>query len=88
MAQHRQSGTERYGPRSHDALHSTNNGVSDHVAVGIRSAAYKQARARRAARSDKGRGISVGAIVFVLSLVLVVTVLAYYYLLRDTKGQF
>ncbi|KGN63100.1 uncharacterized protein LOC101218369 [Cucumis sativus] len=85
MAQHRQSGTERYGPRSHDALHSTNNGASDHVAVGIRSTAYKQARARRAARSDKGRGISVGAIVFVLSLVLVVTVLAYYYLLRDTK---
>ncbi|CAK9326116.1 unnamed protein product [Citrullus colocynthis] len=83
MAQHRQSGTDRYGTRSHDALHSTNNG--DHVAVGIRYTPYKQARARRAARSDKGRGISVRTIIFVLSLVLVVTVLAYYYLLRDTK---
>ncbi|XP_023537328.1 uncharacterized protein LOC111798426 [Cucurbita pepo subsp. pepo] len=85
MAQHRQSGTDRYGPRAHDALHSTNNGVADHVAVGIRTTPYKQARVRRAARSDKGRGISVGAIIFALSLVLVLTVLAYYYLLRDTK---
>ena len=84
MAQYRQSGTDRNGP----PFHSTNNGVADHVAVGIRSAPYKQARARRSARSDKGRGISIGAIIFVLSLVLVATVLAYYYLLRDTKGQF
>ncbi|XP_023549993.1 uncharacterized protein LOC111808314 [Cucurbita pepo subsp. pepo] len=81
MAQYRQSGTDRNGP----PFHSTNNGVADHVAVGIRSAPYKQARARRSARSDKGRGISIGAIIFVLSLVLVATVLAYYYLLRDTK---
>jgi hypothetical protein len=88
MAQYRQSGAERFlGPRGLD-LHHSSNGAPDHVALGIRGAPHKPARARRSARSDKSRRVSVGAVIVILSLVLVVTVLAYYYLARDTKGQF
>ncbi|XP_059454351.1 uncharacterized protein LOC132184652 [Corylus avellana] len=85
MAQHRQSGAERFlGPRGHD-LHHSSNGAPDHLAIGIRAAPHKPARPRRSARSDKSRRVSVGAVIVILSLVLVVTVLAYYYLARDTK---
>ncbi|GLT64761.1 hypothetical protein SLA2020_372320 [Shorea laevis] len=88
MAQYRQTGAERFlGPRGHD-LHHSSNGAPDHVGIGIRAAAHKQARARRSVRSDKSRRVSVGAVIVILSLGLVVTVLAYYYLARDTKGRF
>ncbi|KAF3445401.1 hypothetical protein FNV43_RR10577 [Rhamnella rubrinervis] len=85
MAQHRQSGTERYGARASHDLHHHSNGSTDHIALGIRSGSYMQGRTRRSGRSDKGLfGVSIGAIIVVLSLVLGVTVLAYYFLSRDS----
>lgn len=84
MAQHRQSGTERYGARA--SHHS--NGSPDHVALGIRGGPYKQGRGRRSGRSDKPLfGASIGAIIVVLFLVLGLTVLAYYFLSRDSGGN-
>lgn len=87
MAQYRQSGTERYVARaSHDLQHHS-NGSPDHIALGIRTGPHKQGRTRRSGRSDKGLfGISIGAIIVVLLLVLGVTVLAYYFLSRDSGG--
>ncbi|XP_021813353.1 uncharacterized protein LOC110756253 [Prunus avium] len=89
MAQHRQPGMERLGLRGHDVHHS-NGGVGgggpDHVAVGIRTAPHKPGRARRSGRSDKGPfRISIGAVVLVLALVFVFTLLAYYYLSRNSR---
>lgn len=87
MAQYRQSGTERYGPRASHDLHHHSNGSPDHVALGIRTGPHKQGRTRRLGRSDKGLvGVSIGAIIVVLALVLGVTVLAYYFLSRDSGG--
>ncbi|KAJ7973941.1 Transmembrane protein (DUF616) [Quillaja saponaria] len=84
MAQYRQSGMERFGLRgSHDL--NLSNGTSDHVAIGVRAAPHKQHRPRRSARSDKSLQFSVGAVIVFLALVLAVTVLAYYYLSRDSK---
>ncbi|KAG6626863.1 probable hexosyltransferase MUCI70 [Carya illinoinensis] len=81
MAQHRlQSGADRF------IHHSSSNGTPDHVSIGIRAApSHKQSRSRRSARSDWGRRVSFGAVIVILSLVLVVTVLAYYYLSSDTR---
>lgn len=92
MAQHRQPGMERLGLRGHDVHHS-NGGVGgggpDHVAVGIRTAPHKPGRARRSGRSDKGPfRISIGAVVLVLALVFVFTLLAFYYLSRNSRGIF
>lgn len=84
MAQYRQSGTERYGALHHHHNNHNSNGTSfnDHVSVGIRAAPYnKPARARRSARSDKNsRRLSIGWVIFVLLLVLLATVLAYFYI--------
>lgn len=87
MAQYRQSGAERFhGPRGHDLHHSSSNGTpNDHVAIGIRTTQHKQSRIRRSVRSDKCRRVSVGGVILILSLGLVLTVLAYYYLSTDTK---
>ncbi|GLT52213.1 hypothetical protein SLA2020_255660 [Shorea laevis] len=64
------------------------NGSSDHVGVGIRSSVpHKSARWRRSARGDKSRRLSIGSIVVVLSLVLVVTVLVYYYISSFSNGK-
>lgn len=88
MAQYRQSGTERFGARVHDVPHLHNtNGVSDHIAVGIRPVSLKQGRTRRSGRSGKFLpGLSIGVIVVVLALVLIVTVLAYRSISGDTRG--
>ncbi|KAL5845999.1 hypothetical protein ACOSQ3_009523 [Xanthoceras sorbifolium] len=72
MAQYRQSGTERYGASS-----------NDYLSIGIRNTATysKPARARRSARLDKcGRRVSIGSVIVFLFLVLLVTVLAYFYI--------
>lgn len=79
MAQYRQSGSERFGVRSHDLHHG--NGTSDHVSIGIR-APHKQSRGRR---FNKNRRISIGAVAVILFIALVVTVLAFNYLSRDNK---
>ncbi|GLU06774.1 hypothetical protein SLE2022_237720 [Rubroshorea leprosula] len=64
------------------------NGSSAHVAVGIRSSApHKTARWRRSARGDKSRRLSIGSLIVVLSLVLVVTVLVYYYISSFSNGK-
>ncbi|KAJ7969704.1 Transmembrane protein (DUF616) [Quillaja saponaria] len=84
MAQYRQSVMERFGLRGNHDLHHS-NGTSDHVAIGVRSGLHKQHRHRRSALSDKSLQFLVGAVMVFLSLVLVVTVLAYYYLSTDSK---
>lgn len=57
------------------------NGSSDHVAIGVRSAPpHKTGRWRRSARAEKSRRLFVGSVVAMLSLMLVVTVLAYYFI--------
>ncbi|XP_043712949.1 uncharacterized protein LOC122661577 isoform X2 [Telopea speciosissima] len=84
MAQYRQAGTERFGVRSHDFHHGNGSAASDQFGIGIRGT-HKQGRARRSGRPDKGRRISVGALVVILCLVLVVTGLAYCYLSRDKE---
>ncbi|VVB08633.1 unnamed protein product [Arabis nemorensis] len=85
MAQYRQSGTERFGGRG--GYHPFVNGgaSSDHVAIGIRNGGGTQhgkagGRWRRSARLDRTRRFAVGSVVFVLCLVLVVSVSAYYYI--------
>ncbi|KAF3943010.1 hypothetical protein CMV_030393 [Castanea mollissima] len=92
MAQYRQSGggADRFpNPRGGHSPSSSNGGAGDHVAIGIRSTSLhhsKPSRARRSGRSDKfRRRVSVCAVVLILSLVLLLTVLAYYYLSTDTK---
>ncbi|XP_031393136.1 uncharacterized protein LOC116204908 isoform X2 [Punica granatum] len=88
MAQYRQSGARDYDPHHHHH-HYSNGGGPDHVSLAVRAGSQqlKPARHRRFARSDKGRRISVGSIAFVLVLGLVVTVLAYYFLSRDSKDS-
>ncbi|ESQ33332.1 hypothetical protein EUTSA_v10006981mg [Eutrema salsugineum] len=91
MAQYRQSGTERFSGRGVGYPHYANNGAasssSDHIAIGIRNGvgggAPQQGKAnrwRRSVRPDRIRRLGIGSVVFVLCLVLVVTVLAYYYI--------
>ncbi|XP_010538922.1 PREDICTED: uncharacterized protein LOC104813100 [Tarenaya hassleriana] len=84
MAQHRQSGTERYGARGGYPHYSNGGASSDHVAIGIRSAGGggggKAGRWRRSARPDRSLRLAVGSILFVLCIVLVVTVLVYYHI--------
>ena len=73
-----------------------NGTTSDQVAIGVRGggggAGNKAARWRRSGRADKSRRISMGFLIVVLSLVLVVTFLVYYYISADSndnsKGQF
>ncbi|KAK4752017.1 hypothetical protein SAY87_020815 [Trapa incisa] len=85
MAQYRQSGS-----RDHD-LHLqnpySNGGASDHVSLAIRTGSQplKPARHRRLIRSEKVRRLSIGSVILLLVLGLVVTVLAYYYISRDSK---
>lgn len=81
MAQYRQQ--YQYGNRT----------TSDHVAIGVRGGAgNKIGRWRRSGRADKSRRISIGSLIVVLSFVLVITVLVYYYISADSnddsKGQF
>ncbi|KAJ4917227.1 hypothetical protein Rs2_02777 [Raphanus sativus] len=87
MAQYRQSGTERFNGRSYP--HYANNGASssDHVAIGIRNGVGggatqhgKTNRWRRSVRPERIRRLGIGSVVFVICLVLVLTVLAYYYI--------
>ncbi|CAH2035345.1 unnamed protein product [Thlaspi arvense] len=71
---------------------------SDHVAIGIRNGVGgavggggatqhgKANRWRRSVRPDRIRRLGIGTVVFVLCLVLVVTVLAYYYISGFTNG--
>ncbi|KAL5558449.1 hypothetical protein UlMin_034660 [Ulmus minor] len=85
MPAYRQSGTERFGARAHD-LHYHSNGVSDQVTIGVRAASHKPGRPRRSGRSNRGLfGVSIGCVIVVLSLVLVVTGLAYYYISKDNR---
>ncbi|XP_059630881.1 uncharacterized protein LOC132273824 [Cornus florida] len=79
MAQHRQSGFDRVGVRSHD-FHQGNGSV-DHVSIGIRGPPHKQFRNRR----FKSRKVSIGAVIVVLSLAFVASVLAFVYLSRDKE---
>ncbi|PRQ24403.1 hypothetical protein RchiOBHm_Chr6g0272041 [Rosa chinensis] len=78
MAQYRQSGMEtRLG------LRGGNGGDGpDHVAIGIRTGLHKPGRTRRSGRSPPR--ISTCALVLVLSLVLLFTVAAYFYLSLST----
>lgn len=95
MPQYRQSGTDRFSVRGGSA--------SDHVAIGIRNGVGggatqhhgKTNRWRRSVRPERIRRLGIGTAVFVLCLVLVVTVLAYYYIsgfanndYDDNKGSF
>lgn len=79
MPQYRQSGNDRFSVRG-----GGGGSASDHVAIGIRNGAGGQGKANRWKRSvvrpERIRRGGVGSVVFVLCLVLVVTVLAYYYL--------
>ncbi|KAF8112888.1 hypothetical protein N665_0059s0026 [Sinapis alba] len=74
MPQYRHSGTDRFSGRG-------GGSASDHVAIG---------KANRWRRSVRPRRLGIGSVVFVLCLVLVVTVLAYYYISgfanNDDKG--
>ncbi|KFK45142.1 hypothetical protein AALP_AA1G349100 [Arabis alpina] len=84
MAQFRQSGTERFtGGRSGSA-------TSDHIAIGIRNGVGggKASRWRRSTRPDRFRRLGIGSVLFVLGLVLVVTVLAYYYISGFTNNGY
>lgn len=99
MAQYRQSGTERFGGRGgyHPFVNGGASSSADHVAIGIRNGGGTQhgkaGRWRRSARLDRTRRFAVGSVVFVLCLVLVVSVSAYYYISGYTnfgkvdKGQ-
>lgn len=79
MPQYRQSGTDRFSVRG-------GGSASDHVAIGIRNGVGgasqhgKANRWRRSVRPERIRRLGIGSVVFVLCLVLVVTVLAYYYI--------
>lgn len=109
MAQYRQSGTERFSGRVGSYPHYANNGAvssssSDHIAIGIRNGVGgasgggasqhgKNNRWRRSVRPDKIRRLGIGSVVFVLCVVLVITVSAYYYISGftysgyDDKGE-
>ena len=73
------------------------NGTSDHVSIGVRASSssssqqHKLGRIRRLGyRSDKNSrgGLSlVGAVIVFLCFVLVVTVLAYYFLSTDNSSS-
>ncbi|XVF63276.1 hypothetical protein PTKIN_Ptkin09bG0074800 [Pterospermum kingtungense] len=71
--------------------HYGNRTTSDHVAIGVRGggggAGNKAGRWRRSGRADKSRRISMGSIGAVLSLVLVITVLVYYYISADSTDN-
>lgn len=76
MAQYRQQ--YQYGNRT----------TSDHVAIGVRGGAgNKIGRWRRSGRADKSRRISIGSLIVVLSFVLVITVLVYYYISADSNDD-
>lgn len=80
MAQYRQSGFDRV---LHNGSGGNGNGASDHVSIGIRAPPHKQHRNHRRL---KGRRVSIGAVIVILSLGFVVSVFAFLYLSRD-KGQ-
>uniref|UniRef100_A0A1J3CM33 TOD1/MUCI70 glycosyltransferase-like domain-containing protein n=1 Tax=Noccaea caerulescens TaxID=107243 RepID=A0A1J3CM33_NOCCA len=104
MAQYRQSGTERFSGRVGSYPHYANNGAvssssSDHIAIGIRNGVGgasgggasqhgKNNRWRRSVRPDKIRRLGIGSVVFVLCVVLVITVLAYYYISGFTNSGY
>ncbi|KAJ4827030.1 hypothetical protein Tsubulata_018199 [Turnera subulata] len=87
MAQYRQSG-------GHHLYSNGSAASSDQVSIGIRGNQqqhqhHKSGRARRSGRSDKNRagGFPIRAVVAFLSLVLVVTVLAYCFISTDTREE-
>ncbi|KAG7593891.1 hypothetical protein ISN45_Aa01g026780 [Arabidopsis thaliana x Arabidopsis arenosa] len=86
MAQFRQSGTERFSGRGGGGA------SSDHVTIGIRNgvggAKGNNNRWRRSVRADKIRRLGIGSVVFVLCFVLVVTLLAYYYISGFTYNSY
>lgn len=103
MAQYRQSGTERLNGRVGGSYPQyANNGASssDHIAIGIRNGVggatqnAKTNRWRRSVRPERIRRLGIGSVVFVICLVLLLTVLAYYYISGftnngyDDKGSF
>ncbi|EEF35560.1 uncharacterized protein LOC8262724 [Ricinus communis] len=96
MAQYRQSGHHYInGATSSDhvsiGIRASPSASSSYPAAAAASSSqsqYKPIRGRRSARSDKSHcssSFSIGALIVVLSLVLVVTVLAYYYISADNK---
>ncbi|CAN6932277.1 unnamed protein product [Brassica oleracea] len=93
MAQYRQSGTERLNGR---VPQYANNGASssDHIAIGIRNGVggatqnAKTNRWRRSVRPERIRRLGIGSVVFVICLVLLLTVLAYYYISGFTNNGY
>lgn len=96
----------RVGSYPHYANNSaaSSSSSSDHIAIGIRNGVGgasgggasqhgKNNRWRRSVRPDKIRRLGIGSVVFVLCVVLVITVLAYYYISGftntgyDDKGE-
>ncbi|XWS15407.1 hypothetical protein CRYUN_Cryun35bG0094800 [Craigia yunnanensis] len=71
--------------------HNGNGTTSDHLAIGVRGvgggAGNKATRWRRSGRADKSRRISIGSLIVVLSLVLVITVIVYYYISSDNINE-
>lgn len=89
MAQFRQSGTERFSGRG--GYQNGEAASSDHLAIGIRNGVggvKASNRWRRSVRADRIRRLGIGTVVFVLCLVLVVTVLAYYYISGYTNNGY
>ncbi|CAN6928513.1 unnamed protein product, partial [Brassica oleracea] len=97
MAQYRQSGTERLNGRVGGSYPQyANNGASssDHIAIGIRNGVggatqhAKTNRWRRSVRPERIRRLGIGSVVFVICLVLLLTVLAYYYISGFTNNGY
>ncbi|XP_058087890.1 uncharacterized protein LOC131234911 [Magnolia sinica] len=76
MAQFRQSGADRFSIRV--------NGSNSVDQISARNT-HKQGRIRRSGRSDKYQKVSVGAVVVIISLMLLVTVFALYFLAADKE---
>ncbi|EOA39859.1 hypothetical protein CARUB_v10008532mg [Capsella rubella] len=91
MAQFRQSGTERFSS-GRGGYQNGGAASSDHIAIGIRNGVggvkANTNRWRRSVRADKIRRLGIGSVVFVLCIVLVVTVLAYYYISGITSSGY
>lgn len=73
----------QYRPLGHHSNNSNGTSSADHVSIGIRNTTShgKLSRPRRSARLDKaGCSLSVASVSVFLSLVLLVTLLAYFYI--------
>ncbi|CAF2043825.1 unnamed protein product [Brassica napus] len=95
MAQYRQSGTERFNGRVGGSYPHNGASSSEHIAIGIRNGVGgatqhgKTNRWRRSVvRPERIRRLGIGSVVFVICLVLVLTVLAYYYISGFTNSGY